>query len=173
MIIEKWNEVKTELQKIIKESNFEKGLTKEELNYSNFRENIPIDLLEILHNANGQIEKSKPIFIDFKNSSNGIIVSKYYFLSLAKIIELHGFIQDYSKKQIDKNLIPYAVYEKNIGDKGTKCFTIHKIDKTVHKTIFYEYDRFTTVYEFRSEKIAENLEEFLENQLKWRSLKLE
>jgi len=165
-----WSELKTAIENENIEDTFEAGLSKIELSNSSFREYIPNDLLEILLNSNGQKNNSKPIFFEFKNHSSGTIIWRFNYMSLAQIVSTYNFIQEYTKKQIDENLIPFAKYEKELGDKGTMAFTINRIDNAIHRTLYYEYDRFVTVYEFRSEKIANNMDEFLQNQTLWREL---
>ena len=94
----------------------------------------------------------------------------FNFLNLAEIVSTFNFIQEYTNKQINKNLIPFAKYEKELGTKGTMAFTINRIDNSIYRTLFYEHDRFVTIYEFRSEKIANDIDEFLQNQILWREL---
>ncbi|WP_269242510.1 hypothetical protein [Flavobacterium limnophilum] len=173
MIKQKWKEFKSAIISESKEYDFEIGLSAEELKDCKFKNSIPDELLDVLYDSNGQKINSKPMFFEFKNQANGIILWKFNFLNLEQIILTYNFIQEYTKTQIDANLIPFAKYEKGLGDQGTMAFTINKIDKTIHRTLFYEYDRFVTVFEFRSEKIANNLNDFLENQILWRTLKLE
>lgn len=168
-----WNEFKTIIEAENKEDIFEVGLSEVEFNNSGFKKNIPKDLLEILLDSNGQKNNSMPIFFEFKNHPSGTIKWWFNYLSLEEIIETYNFIQDYTKNQIDVNLIPFAKHDKELGDKGTMAFTLNRIDNSIHRTLFYEYDRFVTVFEFRSEKIANNLNEFLENQILWRTLKIE
>ena len=160
-----WNKLKTIIENDNKEDTFEEGLSEKEISNSSIRDYIPNDLLKILIDSNGQKNNSKPIFFEFKNHSSGTILWWYNYLSLTQIASTYNFIQEYTKKQVNENLIPFALHEKSIGDKGTMAFTINRIDNSIHRTLYYEYDRFVTVYEFRSERIANNMDEFLQNQI--------
>lgn len=126
-------------------------------------QNIPVDLLQLLQFSNGQKTNSEPIFIKL----NGATTLKYKFLTGLEIISLYKFIQDTTNSFIDKNLIPFAKYEKDIGDKGSMAFAINKVDNTVHHLLFYEFDRFTTVYEHRSEIFSKSLLDFISSENEW------
>jgi len=175
MVIDIWNEFKTNL---VNKPNivFNKGLSEDEIKSSlDFIDDhhIPDELIEILCDSNGQSCNSVPIFLEFWN---GILASDlffyyYDFMSLNDIRETYNFIQTYSKGKIDVDLIPFAKINNVFKDKGTTVFTIHNCDKTIHKTFCFIDDRgYVPVPEFRSEKFAKNLNEFLENQILWRTM---
>lgn len=123
----------------------------------------PTDLLELLQISNGQKSNSHPIFIKL----NGSTILKYKFLNAKEIKSLHKLIQDTTKDRIDKNLIPFAKYEKDIGDKGSMAFAISAIDNSIYHILFYEFDRFTTVHEHRSEKFSKSMLDFIESETEW------
>jgi hypothetical protein len=75
------------------------------------------------------------------------------------------------KENIDRNLIPFAKIEKSIGHEKFAAFAIHATEKTIYKIEFYEWDRFVTHFEFRSNKFANNMSDFLENQILWYGIK--
>jgi hypothetical protein len=169
-----WNNFKTSI--LAKKSTliFKEGLTNIEIKANQDFINthhFPIELLEILSDSNGQDLNSDPIFLELDSRYSGLNFNYYKFLSLVNIKEMFLFIQSFSKGRIDTNLIPFANIEKIIGDKGSIVFTIHTIEKIIYRTQFYEWDRFGTMSEFRSEKFAKNMDEFLENQILWHSLK--
>ena len=92
-------------------------------------------------------------------------------MALNDIRETYDFIQTYSKSKIDINLIPFAKINNADKNEGTIVFTIHKLDKAVYKTFCFINDSgYVPISEFRSEKFAKNLSEFLENQILWRTL---
>jgi hypothetical protein len=152
---------------------FNNGLTDDEKkNHQEFidKYHIPDELLEILCDSNGQYSKSESVFLEIKTGILGLNFLHYNFLSLTDIIKIYSFIQSYSKSEIDMDLIPFARLEKSIEENVLVVFTIHTIDKTIYKTQFYEWDRFITHFEFRSEKFATDLNEFLESQILWYSV---
>jgi len=175
MIIDIWNKFKTNLAH---EPNIvlNKGLSEDEIkSLLDFIDDlhIPDDLIEILCDSNGQCCNSNPVFLEFWNGmlASDLFFYYYNFMSLNDIRETYNFIQTYSKGKIDINLIPFAKINNMVKNKGTTVFTIHKLDKTVYKTFCFINDSgYVPVSEFRSEKFAKNLSEFLENQILWRTM---
>lgn len=171
--INTWGRFKTSV--ILKQGRliFNNGLTNDEKkNHQEFIDKhfLPNELLEILCDVNGQDFKSESVFLEIKTGILGLNFLHYNFLSLADIIKIYGFIQSYSRGKTDMNLIPFAVLKKAVEENVSTALTIHTIDNNIYKTQFYEWDRFITHFEFRSEKFAISLNEFLENQILWYSL---
>jgi hypothetical protein len=169
-----WDRFKTSA--ILKKTKvvFNAGLTNnDKKNHKDFMDkyHLPNELLEILCDSNGQNYNSDAIFLELNNGILGMNFLYYHFLSLADIIKIYGLIQSHSKGEIDINLIPFAKLEKPVEKNVLTVFAIHTIDKTIYKTQVYEWERFITHFEFRSEKFAANLNDFLENQILWYGLK--
>ena len=174
MTINIWNEFKTIL---VNEPNIvlNKGLSEDEIKLSlDFIDaHMPDELIEILCDSNGQCCNSNPIFLEFWTGmlASDLFFYYYNFMALNDIRETYDFIQTYSKSEIDINLIPFAKIKNVVKNEGTIVFTIHKLDKTVYKTFCFINDSgYVPVSEFRSEKFAKNLSEFLENQILWRTM---
>ena len=174
--INTWNKFKANILAGKSTLIFNKGLNIDEIRlYKDFIDNnhIPDELLVILSDSNGQCYNSNPIFIEFRSKilTSDLIFYHYKFLSLKNIKEAYNFMQSYSKGKIDANLIPFAEINNVERNNGTTVFTIHNFDKTVHKTFCFTNDRgYVPIFEFRSDKFAKNLNEFLENQILWYSL---
>lgn len=130
---------------------------------------LPKELYNILCDADGQSANSQPLFIELKNNLGGLSIWEYRFLSLNEIVKTHQFVNNYTQGKINSHYIPFAKHEKKVGDKGSIIFTINNQSKMIYKTKYYEYDRFTTISEFSSEKFSENIDEFLKNQIIWQS----
>jgi hypothetical protein len=173
--IDAWDNFKTMILTQYSALILNKGLTDHDIKkHQGFINNyhFPDEILKVLHETNGQDYNSNPIFLEFQNGILGLNFCYYKFLSLTDIIETHNFMQSYSKGKIDMNLIPFAKIEKTTNDNGTTTFTIHNTKKTIYKTFCFINDYgYKPIYEFRSEKFANNLNEFLENQILWYGLR--
>jgi len=175
--ISTWNKFKSNIlaDKFILVLN--EGLSDDEIKFNKDfinHHHVPSELIEILRDSNGQNYNSNPIFLEFWNGilSSDLFFCYYKFLSLNDVKETYSFIQTYSKGKIDTNLIPFAEINNTDRDKGTTVFTIHNFDKTIHKTFCFTNDSgYVPISEFRSEKFAKNMNEFLETQILWYSLK--
>lgn len=151
-----WQTLKTKLG--VSEDLLESGITEIQNNIIS----LPADLVQLLKLNNGQKKESIPIFCWSNYSSTGQNVLEFNFLDLKAIREIYDFIQQTTK--LDKNLIPFAKLNRTLGDSGSMAFTINANDDSIHLTKFYEYDRFNTVHEHGTMKIAKNLDDFINSQ---------
>jgi hypothetical protein len=167
-ILKTWRTFKLNKLSEKKDSIFNIGLSDDEiiLNKEFVDNYIPKELLEILQDSNGQKENTEPVFLEL-----GLSFSYYNFLSLNRIKNTYSSINSFFKTDIKTDFIPFATINKVIGNRGSIAFTINRNDKTIHKIQFYEWDRFITHTEFRTEKFANNLNDFLENQILWNNIK--
>jgi hypothetical protein len=146
-------------------SSLNDPITENEINLltENFK-NFPTTLLDLLQISNGQKPNSSPFFIKLTGST----ISKYKYLNAVEIISLYKFIQDSTQGSLSKDLIPFAKYEKDIGDKGSMAFAINSANESIYHLLFYEYDRFTTIYEHRAELFSKSLLDFIQSESEWR-----
>ena len=157
-ILRKWEVFKTIIGA---NEDFNKGI---EISINLF---LPEDLYSILRESNGQKKDTSPIFGEFVR---GVLRTQniyYRFLSLQEILETIN-----EMKNVDKiesiNLIPFAKYSVVFnGEINTHIFSIDKNSRIIYKTYFFYWEKFIRHKEFQSEKIAENLEEFIDNQILW------
>ncbi|WP_448826730.1 SMI1/KNR4 family protein [Capnocytophaga bilenii] len=157
-ILRKWEVFKTIIGA---NEDFNKGI---EIGINLF---LPEDLYSILRESNGQKKDTSPIFGEFVRGVLGTQNIYYRFLSLQEILETIN-----EMKNVDKiesiNLIPFAKYSIVFnGEINTHIFSIDKNSRIIYKIYFFYWEKFIRHKEFRSEKITENLEEFIDNQILW------
>ena len=128
---------------------------------------LPEDLYSILRESNAQKKDSSPIFGEFVRRVLGIQNIYYRFLSLEEILDTINEMNNVDKIE-SLNLIPFAKYSVVFnGEINTHTFSIDKNSRIIYKTYFFYWEKFIRHKEFQSEKIAENLEEFIDNQILW------
>ena len=129
---------------------------------NDFNVSLPTDLLELLQLNNGQKKDTTPLFCWSNYSSIGQNAFEFNFLDIKAIRETYYFIQQTTK--LDAALVPFAKLNRTLGDSGSMAFTINANDNSIHLTKFYEYDRFNTVHEHGTMKIAKSLDDFINSQ---------
>ncbi len=131
--------------------------------------NIPTELLNILKDSNGQKSDCKPIFLEFKNDILGIDNLLYKYLSYDEGLELKEKMKNYTR---ENNFFPFAkLVNREIDSDGAIVFAINIFDKKIYKMQFYVWDKFVKHIEFKKDVFANNLKEFLENQILCSSFK--
>lgn len=156
--MEIWNEFKEK----IGIENFNVGL---KIN----KGDIPNELLKIFKDADGQKSDYKPVFLEFRNDILGFNIILYKFISYNELLELKEEMIYYTK---EKDLFPFALLvNRQVGDEGAIVFAFSSFDEKIYKVQFYRWDRFVHHTEFKKEVFANNLNEFLENQVLWNSLR--
>lgn len=159
-ILKKWEIFKTTI--CVSNEELNDGI---EINNTNYF--FPEQLYYILKESNGQKKNTLPIFGEFRNTSSGIEIIYYNFLSLQEILETFDNMKNFNyEKSI--SLIPFAK-KITIANENSINYVlcVNKDNSQIYRVCFFHWERFVNHKEFQSEKIAKNLDEFLDNQILW------
>jgi hypothetical protein len=128
---------------------------------------IPVDLKQILRFNNGQDLKNEGIF---KKLNNGRISESYNYLDIDSIFRYLDIIKNLKVTFPVDSDIPFAV--KDFQDVGGYGFSINRFNNTINYISFREYDyNGGIVHDKGINKYAENMYDFIENQIMIRQFK--
>ena len=123
--------------------------------------NLPEDLKCILKSNNGQ--KNSKIGM-FGKLEDGKTNYSYLYLDFESILKVHKKISDMNVSEIQNTEIPFAIIVAQ--DFGGYGFSINSINGQINYISFNEYDyNGGTIYNKGIYKYADNMIEFLQNQI--------